>query len=97
MVGTAKEGWGKFLLHFGTWLGVPSVALYIAYKMGAPAPALGPLFLIFVVGVIILVAREIQSTKRGVQTRAKMLIDLTSKILGFSLALFTAKWWMKRK
>ncbi len=97
MMDTAKEGWGKFLLHFGVWLGVPSLALYIAYKMGAPAPALGPLLLIFIVGVVIFVAREIQSTRRGVQTKGKMAIDLTSKSLGLFLALFTIKWWWKKR
>lgn len=97
MVDTAKEGWGKFLLHFGVWLGVPSTGLYIAYKAGVPPMATVLLWLIFLVGVAIFVAREIQSTKRGVQTKGKMAIDLASKILGLFVALFIAKWWWKKR
>lgn len=97
MADTAKEGWGKFLLHFGIWLGVPSAGLWVAYKAGVSLPAMGPLWVIFAAGVGIFVAREIQSTRRGVQTKGKMAIDLTSKILGLAVALFTAKWWWKKK
>ena len=97
MIDTAKEGWGKFALHFGVWLGVPSAGLYFAYKAGVAPMASVLLWLIFLAGVGIFVARETQSTRRGVQTKGKMAIDLTSKILGLFVALFTAKWWWKKK
>lgn len=97
MVDTATEGWGKFLLHFGAWLGLPSVALYLASKAGVNPFASGILWGIFLVGVAVFVAREIKSTKRGVQTKGKLVVDLTAKSLGLFVALFTAKWWWKKK
>ena len=97
MVDTAKEGWGKFFLHFGAWLGIPSVALYLASKAGVSPIETALLWVVFFSGVTVFVVREIKSTKRGVQTKGKMAVDLTAKSLGLFVALFTAKWWWKKK
>ena len=86
-----RDGLKRFIIHFGGWL-MPFVIWVLLGYVGLGRPAIA-IRLVAIVMVAIVLARELDSTKRGTQTKGKMWIDLASKISGILVGATGAWLW----